>query len=200
MADQVYIYKNGQKHGPLTRAKLQEYLSTGKLTSQDLIWYEGLEDWTPFGQTKEFSATPPPLRKSPSTSSTPVRAFSSQAPESRAIEPVAGKYCHACGATIDRRAEICPKCGVRQPSEYSDRHGDAPTKVVACLLALFLGLFGAHHFYLGATSLGVLYLVLNIFFFWTLVVPLVFGVICLIEGLVYLTYSDSAFAQKYRRR
>lgn len=25
------------------------------------------------------------------------------------------KYCFACGQSIDARAEICPKCGVRQP-------------------------------------------------------------------------------------
>jgi rRNA maturation endonuclease Nob1 len=25
-------------------------------------------------------------------------------------------YCYACGKQIDARAEICPKCGVRQPS------------------------------------------------------------------------------------
>ena len=36
-------------------------------------------------------------------------------------------------------------------------------EVVGILLALFLGTFGAHHFYLRRTGLGILYL----FFFWT---------------------------------
>lgn len=36
-------------------------------------------------------------------------------------------------------------------------------EVVGVLLALFLGCFGVHHFYLGRTGLGVLYLC----FFWT---------------------------------
>ena len=25
------------------------------------------------------------------------------------------KFCHECGETINAKAEICPKCGVRQP-------------------------------------------------------------------------------------
>lgn len=36
-------------------------------------------------------------------------------------------------------------------------------EVVGILLALFLGVFGAHHFYLRRTGLGILYLC----FFWT---------------------------------
>ena len=36
-------------------------------------------------------------------------------------------------------------------------------EVVGILLALFLGTFGAHHFYLRRTGLGILYC----FFFWT---------------------------------
>jgi TM2 domain-containing membrane protein YozV len=36
-------------------------------------------------------------------------------------------------------------------------------EVVGVLLALLLGCFGAHHFYLGRTGLGILYLC----FFWT---------------------------------
>jgi len=28
-------------------------------------------------------------------------------------EPL-GKYCHGCGTTLHKDAELCPKCGVRQ--------------------------------------------------------------------------------------
>jgi hypothetical protein len=31
------------------------------------------------------------------------------------------KFCHECGAVIRARAEICPGCGVRQPTEESER-------------------------------------------------------------------------------
>jgi len=36
--------------------------------------------------------------------------------------------------------------------------------------------------------------------FWFIIVPPIFGVICLVEGLVYLTYSDGDFARKYSHR
>jgi predicted Zn finger-like uncharacterized protein len=112
------------------------------------------------------------------------------------------KYCHYCGAIIASLAESCPKCGVRQPDQPSrGSHGGSgsPNKVAAWLFAIFLGLFGAHRFYLGQSTMGVLYLLMNILLFWTVVVPVVFAIICLIEGLVYLTYTDSDFAEKYAR-
>jgi TM2 domain-containing membrane protein YozV len=45
-------------------------------------------------------------------------------------------------------------------------------EVVGILLALFLGTFGVHHFYLRRTGLGILYLC----FFWT-GIPAILGVI-----------------------
>lgn len=45
-------------------------------------------------------------------------------------------------------------------------------EVVGILLALFLGCFGAHHFYLRRTGLGILYLV----FFWS-GIPALLGLI-----------------------
>jgi len=45
-------------------------------------------------------------------------------------------------------------------------------EVVGILLALFLGTFGAHHFYLRRTGLGILYLC----FFWT-GIPAIAGLI-----------------------
>ena len=111
------------------------------------------------------------------------------------------KYCHYCGSIIALLAEICPKCGVRQTEPVvSLSKRDSPNKVIAFLLAFFLGLFGAHKFYLGQPKRGTIYACVNVFWCWTLVVPLVFGVICLIEGCGYLAQSDSDFAQRYGQR
>jgi len=112
------------------------------------------------------------------------------------------KYCHYCGSIIASLAEICPRCGVRQPDQPSrggQSRGDSPNKVVACMLALFLGLFGAHRFYLGETMWGAFYLIMTICLFWTIIVPCIFCTICVIEGIVYLTYKDSEFTEKYGR-
>ena len=103
-------------------------------------------------------------------------------------------FCQFCGEVIFAVAEICPKCGVRQQPPACD---DAPSKVAAGLLAIFLGLLGAHKFYLGQTKLGVFYLLMNVLLCWTLIVPLIFSTICFIEGIVYLTYSDRKFTKKY---
>jgi len=103
------------------------------------------------------------------------------------------KYCHACAQIIDGRAEICPRCGVRQPMMYSGSLGattaSGKNRVAAALLAIFLGGFGIHKFYLGRAGAGVLYLI----FFWTLI-P---AVVAFVEGILYLTMSDADFGARY---
>lgn len=63
------------------------------------------------------------------------------------------------------------------------------SKVTAGVLAILLGGFGIHKFYLGKTGMGILYLV----FCWT-GIPEVIG---LIEGILYLTATDEDFQTKY---
>ncbi|MGD2100697.1 MAG: TM2 domain-containing protein [Acidimicrobiia bacterium] len=65
----------------------------------------------------------------------------------------------------------------------------AKSKVAAGLLGILLGGIGAHKFYLGDIGLGILYLL----FVWT-GIPSIVG---LIEGIIYLTMTDEAFAAKY---
>ncbi|MCF9046044.1 TM2 domain-containing protein [Acinetobacter nectaris] len=96
------------------------------------------------------------------------------------------KFCFACSQSIDARAEICPKCGVRQtnPPIVGEKN-----KLVAALLAFFLGGFGIHKFYLGRIGQGFLYLL----FCWTFLPAFV----AFIEGIIYLCSSDEQFARKY---
>lgn len=56
-------------------------------------------------------------------------------------------------------------------------------RVVAAILAIFLGDFGIHHFYTGDTKHGIWHLV----FFWT-GIP---GLIGLIEGIIWLVDEGS---------
>lgn len=99
------------------------------------------------------------------------------------------KFCHACGQPIDARAEICPKCGVRQPGMSAGGTGGSKNRLMAALLALFLGGLGVHHFYLGRPIMGVIYLL----FCWTFIPAL----IAFIEAIVLLCTSDEAFHRKY---
>ncbi len=69
----------------------------------------------------------------------------------------AEKYCSECGALINSKAEICPKCGVRQmpvPVSQPDSRW-----LTVLLLCFFLGVFGIHRFYTGHTTIGIIQLV-----------------------------------------
>lgn len=66
-----------------------------------------------------------------------------------------------------------------------------PSKIVAALLAFFLGGIGAHKFYLGKIGQGIAYLL----FCWTLI-P---GIIAFIEFFIYLSMSEENFRNKYAR-
>jgi hypothetical protein len=72
------------------------------------------------------------------------------------------KYCSDCGELINIRAEICPKCGVRQliqPATISPEIIEQRNKWITCLLLCWLlGVFGVHRFYTGHIVLGVLQL------------------------------------------
>lgn len=63
------------------------------------------------------------------------------------------------------------------------------SKVAAALLAIFLGDFGIHKFYLGRPIQGIIYLLL----FWT-GIPAIIG---FFEGIIYLCMSDASFTKKY---
>ena len=102
------------------------------------------------------------------------------------------KFCSECGAIIKARAEICPRCGVRQfapPSNFAAVAPNGKSKLAAALFALFLGGFGIHKFYLGRIGWGLFYLL----FCWT-VIPAILGII---EGILLLVMSEQDFNRKY---
>ncbi|GAB1416252.1 TM2 domain-containing protein [Paludibacter sp.] len=71
------------------------------------------------------------------------------------------KFCPECGEKINIKAEICPKCGVRQPYLYSsndEQKKDDNKWLITLLLCWFLGVFGIHRFYTGHTVIGVVQL------------------------------------------
>lgn len=125
------------------------------------------------------------------------------------------KVCPQCGAPIDPNAAECKFCGEKlavqqtaqtmagqqvvnpqtvviqqQPVYVSGINPSWPVKnkMAAGLLAIFLGCFGVHKFYLGKIGMGILYLL----FFWT-GIPALIG---FIEGIIYLCSNDENFQLK----
>lgn len=64
-------------------------------------------------------------------------------------------------------------------------------KVVAGILAILLGAFGIHKFYLGYTKEGIIQLLLGLI----CGIGLLIGII---EGILYLTRTDREFYQTYQ--
>ncbi|MDR3689139.1 MAG: TM2 domain-containing protein [Fimbriimonas sp.] len=63
-------------------------------------------------------------------------------------------------------------------------------KIPAGILAILLGGFGVHKFYLGNVTAGIIQIVLSFCFGLG-------GLIGIIEGIIYLTKSDEQFVSEY---
>lgn len=94
------------------------------------------------------------------------------------------KFCSTCGEKIHRRAEICPKCGVRITAPPG-----AVNKTALLLITFFLGGVGGHKFYQKKYLLGTLYLL----FFWTYIPTLV----SLVEFIIYACKSEPELQEKF---
>lgn len=72
------------------------------------------------------------------------------------------------------------------------------SKIVAALLAFFLGAFGIHKFYLGCNSAGIIMLVLFFGGFILVGIPsMIIALIAFIEFIMYLIKSDDEFQEIY---
>ena len=113
-------------------------------------------------------------------------------------------FCSTCGAQLAAQVSFCANCGVAVNSAPAQPVAGQPTagqpiynapassigvksRTTAGILAILLGCLGIHKFYLGKVGMGILYLLLC----W-IYVPAILG---LIEGIIYLTQTDEAFAK-----
>ena len=83
-----------------------------------------------------------------------------------------------------------------------DKKNYPKSPIAAGLLALFLGGFGAHKFYLGYTGPAILYLLtftVGWFILWILLyIPtIILAIIAFVEGIIYITKSEEEFHETY---
>ena len=105
-------------------------------------------------------------------------------------------FCPNCGAETQAAQVVCIKCGVALQNAAATATADAgKNRVTAALLAIFLGGIGAHEFYLGHGTSGLIRLAIGIVGL-VILIPAA-SIIGLIEGIIYLTKSDEEFQRVY---
>lgn len=83
----------------------------------------------------------------------------------------------------------------QNPQYYSPSVNPAKSKIAAGLLAIFLGGFGGHKFYLGYTGPALIMLLCSLLSCFML--SPIMTIIGLIEGIKYLCMTDEEFSQTY---
>lgn len=114
------------------------------------------------------------------------------------------RFCPNCGTEVNANQIVCTKCGVSLDGRAAPRSTGvsgtpgAKNRVTAGILALLLGAFGAHEFYLGNTTSAIIRLVVSLVGFFVLGVgTIVMSIIALVEGIMFLTKSDDEFQRIY---
>ena len=69
-------------------------------------------------------------------------------------------YCPNCGQPTTPNAAVCISCGVALTPPVPA--GEQKSKLVAGLLGLLLGMYGAHNFYLGYTGKAIAQLLIGL--------------------------------------
>jgi TM2 domain-containing membrane protein YozV len=117
---------------------------------------------------------------------------------------MSANYCPECGYSIKKNQKSCSGCGKLlvepEPTQEKQIHNNTYQQVtnvnvitrrgpynkfVSLLLLFFLGYFGAHKFYEGKTSVGVLYIFLFVFF-WLIIPGFILGFALFIDFISLL--------------
>jgi len=155
-------------------------VASGQLSRSDHVFQDGGTEWLIVGNVPQLAGG----------GGAPVIAV-----QGAAIGGGNRVFCRGCGSAIHNQAVICPQCGVATGGQTGvpsgkagvNRAGGQKDKMVAVLLAFFLGGLGVHRFYLGDTGLGVLHLL----------TCGICGIGALVDFIVLLAMNQAAFDQKY---
>ena len=62
---QLFLYIGGQQYGPYDWQMCKQFVTTGQLTSQTMVWEQGMAAWTPAGQVAKLQALFAPAPPAP---------------------------------------------------------------------------------------------------------------------------------------
>lgn len=71
-------------------------------------------------------------------------------------------FCANCGNTVNENAAVCLNCGANISNKGGSGQVGDKQKIVAGLLAIFLGHLGIHWFYLGFKQKGIINIILTV--------------------------------------
>lgn len=91
--------------------------------------------------------------------------------------------------SLDMIPEFAKDRATTPPWEVAYGPNPRKDKMVAGVLAILLGSLGIHHFYLGNTTIGIVYIILT-----CLGVSPILGII---DGIIYLTKPEDQFQRNY---
>ena len=114
-------------------------------------------------------------------------------------------YCKNCGSKLEENAFFCTNCGARVDEHVTSTSVTTVTnnmsvekpksKIVAAILAIFLGNFGVHNFYLGYTGKAIAQLLLTLVGWIVIVGPIVASIWSFVEGIILLVTDDKTDAK-----
>ncbi|MEZ6139017.1 MAG: GYF domain-containing protein [Zavarzinella sp.] len=179
---QTWFYSDGEdRFGPVSQAELQQLAEKGQLMRRDLVWQEGMEDWV---EARTISGLFPARREEerPRFDYEPDRTESRDRGPRRRRAEEDDYYPEQRRPRSRRRFE--------DEDEYLPGYNEAEvnnTKMVAGILAITVGIFGIHKFYLGFPMAGVLHILMNLFTCGMT------SVLSFVEGILYLVKPPKQF-------
>lgn len=161
-----YLLINGQKTGTYSAQDIQQMLRQNAIGYETQFWKDGMFSWETIGSQRHlFETSPAPQQQ---------RNYQQQNYQ----QPTYQQSQHQQPPQYQQPINIYQQQPLVVQPVYI---GVSKSRVTYVLLGLFLGGLGIHNFYAGYSGKGIAQLLLNIFLFWTIIVPFAVMVWVIIE-------------------
>lgn len=151
-----YLAINGQRTGPYEAQDIQRMLRQGAIGYDTLFWKDGMFNWESVGSQKHLFE---PAYQQPQAFRQP-QTFQEQEYQLPGF--------HQAPYAQQQQMQAYQQ----QMPERQMFASPPKSRVAYILLAFFLGGLGIHNFYAGYSGKGVAQLLMTLFLWWTIVVPI----------------------------